>query len=235
MKYRSTNKNVSLLLSCFILWLLSLTLAFAHDGWLLNKQDIEENISIYYRTHNTGNVEFRGEMTLETSVHSCIAILRDVKAMPSWVYNVKYAKVLEKVSELEAYSYVINTVPFPLTQRDSIIHTVIDQDPETFAITLTGFSVPDYIAEKDNYVRIVEVNSYWRFTPLNKKLTKIVFQGYGEPGGYISADIAHNSVFSWLAKTELWKLPFYTLKQMKSEIRKDKYQKAYFDFLKDLN
>jgi len=218
---------------CVILWLLTSSFAFADKGWFINKQDNEDNIRIYYRTLATGNVEFRGEMILESNVHSCVAILRDVDAMPSWVYNVKHAEVLEKISEYEAYSYVINTVPFPLNQRDSIIHTLLDQNPQTLVVTINGKSVPDYIVKKDNYVRLVEVNSYWQFTPLNKKYTKIVFQGYGEPGGYISADIANSSVFSWLTKSELWKLPYYTLKQMKSEIRKDKYQKAYFDFLKD--
>ena len=206
---------------------------FAHESWFLNKVDKKANINIYYRIRDSGNVEFRGEMTLETSLQSCVAILQDADSMHRWVYNVKQANVLKKLNEFEAYSYVVNSVPFPLTERDSVIHTILQQDKKTLAVTILGSSVPTYIPEEEKYVRIIEVNSYWKFIPLDKRSTQIIFQGYGEPGGNISADIAHNRIFAWLSKAELWKLPYYTLKKMKTEIRKKKYQEAHFDFLKN--
>jgi len=221
------------ILFCFMSHLLIPQWLSASEEWTLKKQDEQENIQVYYRTLDSGNVEFRGELELTTSLHSCVALLRDVDDMPEWVYNVEQAKVLNIISEWEAYTYVVNSVPFPLDQRDSIVHTLIEQDPATLAITINGRGVPNYIKEKEGFVRIEAVQSFWQFVPVTKDRTKVIFQGFGEPGGNIPANIARTSIFAWLTKTELWKLPFFTLKNLKQHIQKEKYQNAHFSFLKE--
>lgn len=203
------------------------------DGWALKVEDPQNQISVYYRTHTSGNIEFRGITFIETSLSSLVACLQDVDSMPKWVYNLKSAKVLKKVSDVEAYTYTINSTPFPFSSRDSIVHTIIKQDPKSYQVTIRGKAVPDYLPEQKNLVRLTAVNSFWQFTPISTGKTKIVFQGFGEPGGNIPASVSRSSVFRWASEKLLWKLPMETLKNLHIHIRHEEYQRAALPFIKD--
>ena len=201
------------------------------NDWRLVAHDESGNISVFYRTHQSGNIEFRGVTLLNTSLSSLVVCLKDTEAMPSWVYNMESATVLKRLSEREAFTYVVNKTPFPFSKRDSIVHTIISQDEASLAVTIKGEGVPSYLPRKEGLVRLPAVNSYWKFTPLKNGVTKIVFQGFGEPGGNIPASISKSSIFHWATEKLLWKLPMESLKNLKTHIQQKKYQNVQLSFI----
>ncbi|MDH3326959.1 MAG: START domain-containing protein [Gammaproteobacteria bacterium] len=222
---------------CYLILILSLLIAYSASAdsspWELEIEDKDVDIAIYYRKHNSGNIEFRGIAKVRASLNSLVSLLSDVDSMPDWVYNIEQAKVLKKVSDVEAYTYVVNTTHFPFSKRDSIVHTIISQDSSTLSVTINGQSVPDYIPESPDYVRLTLVKSFWQFKPLENGMVEVIFQGMGEPGGSIVADISHSKVFHWISKKLLWELPMISLKNMKQEIRKSKYHNKKYDFIRE--
>ena len=117
--------------------------------------------------------------------------------------------------------------------RDSVLFSHIDQNPQTFAVTIKGRAVPDYIPLNDHYVRISSGESFWQLTPTGEGTLEVVFQGYGEPGGSFSESVFTSAIFRSLVKFYLWKLPYKTLKRMRQHIQSEKYQKTRFNFIQE--
>ena len=201
--------------------------------WELVKEDEGNDILVYYRTLESGNVEFRGITHLRTSLSSFIALLQDFETLPEWAYRTDKVVTLRQTSKTEAYVYTIHTMPWPFMPRDSVLFSHIDQNPQTLAVTVKGHAVPDYIPHNDQYVRISSGESFWQLTPKGEGTLEVVFQGYGEPGGSFSESVFTSAIFRSLVKFYLWKLPYKTLKRMRHHIQSEKYQKTRFNFIQE--
>ena len=218
--------------------LLLLSSSFLHGSmnggdWELVKEDEGNDIVVYYRTLESGNVEFRGITHLRTSLSSFIALLKDFETLPEWAYRTDKVVTLRQNSNTEAYVYTIHPMPWPFMPRDSVLLSHIDQNPQTFVVTVNGRAVPDYIPLNDDYVRISSGESFWQLTPIGEDTLEVVFQGYGEPGGSLSESVFTSAIFRSLVKMYLWKLPYKTLKRMRHHIQNDKYRKKKFYFIKE--
>jgi hypothetical protein len=205
----------------------------AAGDWELVKEDERNDIVVYYRTLQSGNVEFRGITHVRTSLSSFIALVKDFETLPEWAYRTDKVVTLRQNSNTEAYVYTIHPMPWPFMPRDSVLLSHIDQNPQTFVVTVNGRAVPDYIPLNDAYVRISSGESFWQLTPLGEDTIEVVFQGYGEPGGSLSESVITSTIFRSLVKLYLWKLPYKTLKRMRHHIQKEKYQKKRFKFIQE--
>lgn len=201
--------------------------------WELVKEDEGNDIFVYYRTRESGNVEFRGITHLRTSLSSFIALLKDFETLPQWAYRTDKVVTLRQTSKTEAYVYTIHPMPWPFMPRDSVLFSYIGQNPQTFAVTVKGRAVPDYIPLSDHYVRISSGESFWQLSPMGEGTLEVVFQGYGEPGGSFSESVFTSAIFRSLVKLYLWKLPYKTLKRMRHHIQNEKYQKKRFNFIQE--
>jgi hypothetical protein len=201
--------------------------------WELVKQDEGNDIVVYYRTLESGNVEFRGITHVRTSLSSFIALLKDFETLPQWAYRTDKVVTLKQTSDTEAYIYTIHPMPWPFMPRDSVLLSHIDQNPQTLAVTVKGRAVPDYIPLNDDYVRISSGESFWQLTPIGEGTLEVVFQGHGEPGGSFSESVFIAAIFRSLIKIYLWKLPYKTLKPMRHHIQNEKYQKKRFNFIQE--
>ncbi len=201
--------------------------------WELAKKDEGNDIVVYYRTLESGNVEFRGITHFRTSLSSFIALLKDFETLPEWAYRTDKVVTLKQNSNTEAYVYTIHPMPWPFMPRDSVLLSHIDQNPQTFVVTVKGRAVPDYIPLNDDYVRISSGESFWQLTPIGEDTLEVVFQGYGEPGGSLSESVFTSAIFRSLVKMYLCKLPYKTLKRMRHHIQNEKYQKKRFNFIQE--
>ena len=117
--------------------------------------------------------------------------------------------------------------------RDSVLLSHIDQNPQTYVVTVKGSAVPNYVPLNHDYVRIRSGESFWQLTPNGNGTIEVVFQGYGEPGGSLSESVFTSAIFRALVKLYLWKLPYTTLKKMRQEIQNEKYHKRRFNFIQE--
>jgi len=216
------------LLNWLILFTLISSMCWANDNWKLVKQDTDENIMIYYSRMDNGMIKFKGVTQVKSSLNSFIALINDLDNIPNWVSSVRKIIILKRNSQMDGYIYTINKMPWPLKDRDSIVYSRIVQDPKTNIITISGQAEPKFIPPNNNYVRVQKIESFWQITPLANNYARIEFQGFADPGGNISS-----VVFQWLYKFFLWRLPYYTLKNMKQMIQRPKYQHQKFEYINE--
>jgi len=206
----------------------------AEEDWREVKHDADNDVVVYLRKLPNGYTEFKGVTHVKSSLAACIALLRDVDSMPEWVDRTLKAKIIDRVSDTEVYAYNVSRMPWPFKSRDAIVHTILEQHPDTLTITINGTSVDkyegpteyDYTAEEHRYVRLAHVKSFWRFAPRGNGIVEVTFQGYGDPGGNTSAPL-----FRWLIGKLIWQSPYRTLHNLRQVIGRDEYQSASFDFI----
>ncbi len=202
--------------------------------WIEIKDDNENDIQIFYRTHKSGNVEFKGIMHFESRLSGFVALFADYEKMPKWAYRMKTVTVLKEIEEREVIIHTIHSMPWPFKPRDAVVRSSLKQDPTSLIVTIRGRAIPDYIDVDNQYIRIKKIESKWTFRPMSTgKTVEVTFQGYGEPGGVLLSSIHRSPVFRWLVKLYLWQLPYKTLKNMKIMIRQPKYQGKAFNYIKE--
>lgn len=190
----------------------------------------EDSISVFYRyVESEGRefLEFRGELHARASISTLLAVIRDASNMHNWVYNLSAASS-RVISDTERYTHMLHEPIFILKKRDSYIRSVLRQDPKTLQVVIDGESLPNDIPKLDGYVRVEKSRSKWELTPTAVGRTKVAFQGFADPGGWIGS-----SLLSPLAKGEIWKIPYYTLKGLNAQSKKDNYAKVRYPFIQE--
>jgi hypothetical protein len=208
----------------YIIFFLGNTLflnAFGQGNWTLKKE--KEGITVYTReTSNSAFDEFRANIRLNQSIHSFIAVMRDVESLPDWAYSVKKAKLLKESGDTLQIYYSEASVPFPFNNRDGIYMNNFLWKNDSSLLLVTVDIIPGYVEEKANIVRIPYGNGFWRVKVVGENLLDITFQLQVDPGGELP---------SWLANMFVTETPLQTLLKLREVIRKDKYQNRKFDFL----
>jgi hypothetical protein len=65
-----------------------------------------------------------------------------------WVYRTEKVIILKEINHKENFVYTVHTMPFPFQKRDSIVHSTIEQDPESLSVMIRGKATPGYLPEK---------------------------------------------------------------------------------------
>lgn len=189
--------------------------------WILAKD--EKNIKVYTRkVEGTSFKEFKGVVTIKASLTSLVALVSDAVAAPDWVANCSETKVLEQISTQESYTYSLSKAPWPVADRDSIVHNVISQDKDTLVVTIKQTGKPDRIKEKKNITRVKRIEGVWQFTPKKDGNIEIVYQNLSDPGGAIPV---------WLVNASLVSQPYKTLLKLQKVVKRGKYQNATLEFI----
>jgi hypothetical protein len=191
--------------------------------WALAKD--KQGIKVYTRkVEDIDFKEFKGVVTVETSLAGLVALLCDTEALPDWMANCTRVDLLEQISERETYTYTLSKAPWPVSNRDSILHNVISQDEDTGVVTITQTGKPDHIEPKKNVVRVQQIKSIWQFTPKPGAQVEVVYQALSDPSGALPA---------WLVNSAVVSQPYDTLLKLQKVIRQEKYQKATLAFIQE--
>jgi len=216
--------NIGLLL--FLLSIIySIVFAFPKpvSAWELAKSG--DGITVYTRSvKGSGFKEYKALTKIEASLSSLVAIVEDIEAYPSWIHTCKEGKLLKKINEKETYNYTINEAPWPVRDRDAVVHNKISQNTENRVVTIEIKGIPDYIPEKTGLQRVRKIDGFWRFTPLENGSVEVVYQVHSEPGGNLP---------SWLVNSIVVSQPYYTLVNMQKVLTQPKYRNAEYSFIKE--
>lgn len=190
-------------------------------GWILAKD--QQDVKVYTRkVEGVDFKEFKGVITVKTSLASLVTLLRDVEISPDWMKNCSKSEEIKRVSTHETYTYSLSKAPWPVKDRDSIIHNVISQAKDTRVVTIKQVGKPDYIEEKKDLVRVKRIEGHWKLTPIKGGKVEIVYQALSDPGGAIPV---------WLVNSMLVSQPYETLLKMKEVVQRKKYQQAKLEYI----
>ncbi|HEX6170211.1 MAG TPA: START domain-containing protein [Chitinophagaceae bacterium] len=172
--------------------------------WKLSKE--KDGIKVYQsELQNSSYKAIKVECTLEGNYDKLIAVLRNVDGQKDWVYHNKTAYIVKKINPHEFYYYTEASLPWPMSNRDAVVHLKMDRDSLNRFLKIISVSVPDYIAEKSGKVRVTRSTISWNVTMPTTNTIKIIYIFEAEPGGSIPA---------WVANAFVDKGPYETFKKL---------------------
>jgi len=188
-----------LFFSCLII-----SKAFSQSNWKLTKN--KDGIQVYQRDAKNSNFKnIKVECTLEGNFEKLIAIINNVSHYKDWVYNNKATSLLKRVNGYEFYYYTETFLPWPLDNRDAVMHTKITKDSGNRVLRINSVAVPNYIAKKGDKVRITRSDINWNVTKISSNNIRIVYTFETDPGGNVPA---------WLVNSLADKGPFESFKKL---------------------
>lgn len=83
----------------------------------------KEGIDVYSRKSVNSSINsLRAEGVIHAKVGQIVAILRDVNSATDWVPNLVQRRYVEHISDREAILYDVSEMPWPVKDRDLVVH-----------------------------------------------------------------------------------------------------------------
>ena len=163
----------------------------------------------------------RSEMVVNASVSSLVALVEDLAVCSEWADLCKESRIEKRLSDTNAFVYIYNNLPFPVSDRDVYTHVIWTQNPESKTVTMTSTASPGGPA-KTKAVRIKNAVSQWHFTPNGDGTTKVENFAHINPNGPVPA---------WITNQLLVSSPYKTMTKMRKIVESGRYDDAIVTFL----
>lgn len=175
------------LLQTFILLLsLSVCNVSAAEDWTLEKS--ESNYRLYSQNFPGSKfLQVKAEITFPAPTDKVLNYFGSGDQCWQWQNRCDSTKVLEQLSESEQIVHVVVDMPWPISDRDFLIHSQkrINKDSGVFELSLS----PAKQAELEtDYVRGKSNNRYL-LTPVEENKSKLIITRHTEFGGEVSAKL----------------------------------------------
>lgn len=217
------HKNIQAILLISAFFYASILSAQDTNGWVFKNE--KEGVKVYYR--KTSNVyELKLITSLKVSLSGLVSLLSEVDKYPKWGYKVAESRELKKVSDWEMYYYSRLDFPWPLDDRDVVIHSYMHQDAKTKKVVANSYAEggSGSVPFQKGVVRMTNAHTTWTMIPGPGGWTYVEYYIYSDPGGNIP---------DWLVNMALDVGPRETIKNIRKYIRQDYYQNVKLGFLQD--
>lgn len=182
----------------------------AQYNWKLEKQ--KNGISLYLSQMPGSKFKaVKVECTFPGTYSKLLAIMTNVPSFNQWIYNTKLTKIIKQFSPLEYVYYSETHMPFPLSNRDAVIHMRISTDSLPKFLTVTGTGEPESIPSIPGRERVPHYKSWWKVTMPNSQSVQINYILEINPGGSLPA---------WIVNSFIDKGPYETFMKLKEQLGK---------------
>jgi hypothetical protein len=179
-------KFIIIKITCFVLCVGFATCVAGQYNWKLSKE--KDGIKVYQsELQHSSYKAIKVECTLAGNYDKLIAVLNNVSGQKDWVYHNKTSYMIKKVNPYEFYYYTEASLPWPMSNRDAVVHLTMDRDSLNRFLKIMSVSVPDYISEQSGKVRVTRSTISWNVTMPTANTIKIIYVFEAEPGGNIPA------------------------------------------------
>lgn len=198
--------------------------ATTEDGWKLKKR--QDGIEAYLRDVPKLNLkEFRGVMYVRgVRLSSMVATFDDTSSYTKWMHNCTESRLLKYMNVQERITYTVTHAPWPASDRDTIVYSLMTQNPADKSVTIAITGKPDYIPRQGRRVRIPMMKATWTFKPLKSGDVMVVYQTVTDPGGPLPLALLNLSVVD---------LPFLTMQKFRSVVKEQRYASANYSVIKE--
>jgi hypothetical protein len=186
---------------------------FAQKECMLRKD--KDSIKVY--TCDNDNSRFktiRASVTMNATLAQVASVIMDVEKYDAWQFNTIHSKMLTKASNDDVTFYSEVDAPWPIANRDLIIRIQLQQDRQSKVITLNCNSLPTYLPEKKQLVRVPFSKALWTLTPLSASRVKIDYSIEINPGG---------AVPPWMVNMVCAQAPYESFRNFKDRLAAKKY------------
>ena len=165
---------------------------------------------------------FKGRIEVPYSMLVVMAVIADVDRFPEWVFQCDEARLMPEIDNNVAYVHIKGI--WPVNDRDVVTETEAVQDPDTLAITLKTEATGGLYPPQEGTVRIPALDNVFFLEPLEDGWTRLTFDTFVDPGGYIPG---------WLANLVAVRAPRDTLNGMYELMADPQYHIASTEALPD--
>lgn len=182
--------------------------------WELEKSKKSIGLNIYTRYIKGSDLKaFKAEVTVKQPIGAVFSVLADHDNSCNWIANCAEYQMFEQ-SEGANYSYMVNEAPWPVSNRDAIVRSVVSQNQETFEVMITLEGKPKYLPKTEDNIRIPKMDGFWKLIPVDEDTTTIVYQVHANPGGGLP---------TWLSNSVVVDTPYDTMRGLLKQLKKEKY------------
>jgi len=168
----------------FSVLLFELSAVMSQGKWELQRN--QNGIEVYTRKAATGNLkELRVLCELEATKAQLISTLQDIADYNAWVFSNKKSVVLKTIDPQKIIYYTESHLPWPIKDRDLIVELSIT--PNADGLNVQAKSMPDYLPQKNNYIRVPYSLATWKVTQAPNNKLKVDYTFSVDPGGSIPA------------------------------------------------
>ncbi|MEE2730958.1 MAG: START domain-containing protein [Pseudomonadota bacterium] len=197
----------------------SLTLAY---DWQLDKD--ENGIQLYTKESQSAPLkQVKVVTSVKASLSSLVSFLSDHSAFPDWMDKVSKVEKLKDISEQESITYTVVDAPWPERDRDAVLYSKWEQNPETLVVTKKVYSEPQYLNADSSMIRSPYLEAEWVLTPRGNGMVEVAYVSDYDPGG---------DVQGWLLDMFTYEMPYNTMKNLRASAL-GKYEGAKFAFIKE--
>lgn len=206
----------------FVLLLLpGFSAAAQSNPWILkNEKDL---VKVYYR-RTEGVHEVKLATSIQSSMSDLVHLMHEVTDYPKWGYKVTESRVVKKISDTDMYYHSKLDFPWPMDDRDIVMHTVMHQDPVTKVITATSVAEPDAIPEVPGFMRIRQSTTKWTIMPGQNGWLYVEYYINSSPGGNIP---------DWMVNAAIDVGPRETIKGIRNMLAQPKYRNKQLAYIRD--
>lgn len=165
--------------------LLTATTAMSEEApWKLQQQD--DDINIYSRpVAGSEYLAVKATVLIEAPITHVSKFLGNGNGCAKWRSKCKSSEILETLSEHERYVYAVLDLPWPVSDRDVVLHSKTDIDPNTKTARVSLQSVSSRHPPAD-YVR-AETSGQFVIRAISDKQVEFTYIMHTELGGNLPA------------------------------------------------
>ena len=203
-------KNNIIKIACSLLIITLTTSAFSQYNWKLTKD--KDGIRVYQSEIKGSDFKsIKVECTLQGTYDKLISILSNVPLHKDWVYRVKAPYIIKKNSPWDFYYYTEAIMPWPMSNRDAVVHIIMNKDSLNRFLKITSIGEPHLIPEKGDKVRVPRSSVSWYVTMPTANNIYIIYTFEADPGG---------SIPSWIVNMFVDKAPYESFKKLSEILKK---------------
>jgi START domain len=193
----------------FLLSTLVTVTVYSQYNWKLTRD--QDGIKVYESEVKNSNFKnIKVECVLPGTYDKLMAILNDVSRHKEWIFRSKTSNILKRNSPRDFYYYTETSMPWPMSNRDAVIHLTMNLDSLNRFLKITGTGVPNFIPEKSGKVRVPRSSVNWYVTMPSSTSIKIVYTFDADPGGTLPA---------WLVNMFADKGPYESFKKLSALLK----------------
>jgi len=167
----------------FYLFLI-VTPVFGQTDCALQKDDFGIKVYSCPSKHSKFKL-IKAEFTVTATANQLTAMWLDPENYTKWQYNTVESNLVRRLNENEIIYYTEVAAPWPVSNRDLVIHLKVSKDIQTNVLHVSANSVSDIVPLKEQKVRIPSSISSWKVTPINESQFAVEYSMEIDPGGYV--------------------------------------------------
>jgi len=203
-------KHTIITIACSAVLLTLVSTGFGQYNWKLIKD--KDGIRVFQSETKTSNFKsIKVECTLEGTYDKLISVLSNVALHKEWVYKVKTPYIIKKNSPQDFYYYTETSMPWPMSNRDAVVHLTMNKDSLNRFLKISAIGEPRLIPEKSGKVRVPRSSVSWYVTMPTAKTIHIIYTFEADPGGNLP---------SWMVNMFADKGPYESFKKLSEILKK---------------